>query len=226
MKNLFSSLLFFVLTITVKAQNENINQLKFGLLLGANASNLTLNGNLELNMKIAPSLGFDIGYNLSPNSSIHIQPMFTKIDANYRIGGFGYNDFRSYYADLDISTIKIPILYRYNLGNKAGKIHIESGMILNGIIHSFYKQTRGLCGIVSCSDIVSKGSFSNPITLSAFIGVGKTFKIGRFDIPLSLRYESYFNPQNITMSSDFGSQFSYNYAMKFRNLSLVTGFIF
>ncbi|QHV94723.1 GH3 domain-containing protein [Spirosoma endbachense] len=164
-------------------------------------------------------LGLELNLRLNKRSSFHLQPSYTSIDK--------LNANRKYWdiPSLGVSTIKIPLLYRYRILDTKISPFLELGTGYNQAINGYYRiHTYPMCDLVPCQvdpNFEFNYDLSTKSAVSAIGGIGANVTVGKISIPITVRYEHYVN--DLLFSARF---FGSGPQLQFENIALLTGINF
>ena len=159
--------------------------------------------------------GIDVNYRLNPRASLHAQPSWTRID-KVRPD----RDIYSLSPGFSITTIKIPLLYRYYILPTHRSLFVEVGVGYNQLVKSDYREEITMeCLIAPCPTYYTSNiPASNKSAISGLAGVGVNIELHKISIPITLRYERYLSDYT------FPGQYRERPApIKFESFALTTG---
>ncbi|QIP14022.1 outer membrane beta-barrel protein [Spirosoma aureum] len=221
MKKIYLCFIVIVLTMSdLVAQSKNVRW-GMGVFGGINRSRPELSTS---NVQSFPDhygllLGLDLNLRLNKRSSFHLQLSYTSIDK--------VNANRSYrdIPSLGVSTIKIPLLYRYRFLNTKIAPFLEVGVGYNQATKGYYRiHTYPICDPGPCQvdpNFEFNYDLSTKSAVSAIAGIGANVTLGKISIPITVRYEHYGN--DLLFSARF---FGSGPQLQFENISLLTGINF
>lgn len=225
MKNLSTYLLIFCTTLiysacnTLRAQQtlaSKASPFRMGLFAGLNYTNSFVNSQY-FSSQAGLLAGVEIQYQLSNQASLHLQPSWSQVaEANTR----------SNLSKLNLSTFKLPLLYRYYVSPGRRLFFVQTGLSYNYLTSSnFKKQYDFVCITSPCPNTGPDTPSSNKSTISGLAGVGVTIELQKISIPITLQYERYLGnylfPNDKFIFSDGEPT-----RVKFESFSLTTGINF
>jgi hypothetical protein len=189
MKRTLFSLLFTVICLsTLQAQElsyPKANRWGWGIVAGLNKSYPVFITGLPLhvNPNYSPTLGVDVNYRINNRSTLHIQPQWAQLNSAGSNGWYG--------PIYSITSVKLPVLYRYYLLPGKQSLFVEGGLSFNQIVESNYQEQQMVfCFAGPCPILYSQNLA--PITTSAvsgIAGIGLNLNLHKISIPVSFRYE-------------------------------------
>lgn len=221
MKALFTFLIAVGLfTNTAHAQEQTQSKrFNFGVFAGLNYSApvIRTQGIEHFDSKAALLTGVDLNYRLNRQSYLHIQPSWTQTNNTQR-QGYGPSIL------FNISTVKIPVMFRYYVLPNRKLFFVETGVGFNQIVKGSYRREIVVyCISGPClSELYEPdATLSNKLALSGIAGLGVNIPIQNISIPLTLRYERYANGHLLP-----GNEYHLTTPIKFENFALTTGVSF
>jgi hypothetical protein len=204
-------------TVSLQAQQATRppeRRFSYGLFAGVNHTGAYLP--TSLTRQVNPLAGVDLQYHLTPRSSLHLQPSWTQVSSD--------NAKSQLYAGasyaLRLAMLKVPVLYRYYIGENRKLFFVQAGGSYNLLTNSNFRQEYYVqCFVGPCPPVLAlNGAASNKSAISGIAGLGFNIELQRVSIPITFQYE-----RSIT-SYLFPSQFDAPpTAVKFDTFSLTTG---
>ncbi|WP_338868654.1 outer membrane beta-barrel protein [Spirosoma sp. SC4-14] len=223
MKQLIVSLLFFCLVAQyVQAQNI-VKRWGIGVLGGVNRTMplWTSNSSTAYDPAYQPIVGLDIQYRLNRHASLHLQPSYTRVN-DQRSQANNWSNIISTYS---LSSLKLPVLYRYRLFGSGTTPFFELGVGYNRAINgNGLVDSRYICDLIACPNdpmFYQQYSLTGKSAVSAIAGVGVNIELQKISIPIVLRYERYLSGH--TFTSDYNANSS---NLKVDGFMLLTGINF
>lgn len=227
MKQLAILFLFTCLVVSSIQAQSPIKRWGFGVLGGVNRttpiwpnnSSTYYESNYRFDPAYQPIFGLDIKYRLNRHASLHLQPSYTSIKDQRT---------KEYYWNLStysLSSIKLPVLYRYRLLGSSTTPFLELGASYNRAVSGKrLVDSRYICDLVACPNdpmFYQQYSLTGKSAVSAVAGVGVTIELQKISVPIVLRYERYLSDH--TFTSDYNAQPS---NLKVDGFMLLTGINF
>ncbi|MVM41077.1 outer membrane beta-barrel protein [Spirosoma sp. HMF3257] len=222
MKTLLTTLAALCLTVySLKAQENSpakTNQVKFGVFAGMNYAYSLVGYHYPIYFKPQASLlaGVDIQYRLTNQASLHLQPSWTQVtDAKSKS--------KNNYSTISLSTIKLPVVYRYYVSPNRKLFCIQTGLSYNYLTSSnFREQLDAVCITAPCPVFMGPDTpSSNKSAVSGMAGIGFSIELQKISVPITLQYERYFS--NYLFPNQYDAQPS---RVKFESFALTTGINF
>ncbi len=189
----------------------------YGVFAGVNYTGAYLP--TSLTRQVNPLAGVGLQYHLTRRSSLHLQPSWTKVSSdNARSQLYAGGSYA-----LRLAMLKLPVLYRYYLGEKRKLFFVQAGGSYNLLTGSNFRQEYYVqCIVGPCPPILAlNDAASNKSAVSGIAGLGFNIELQKISIPITFQYE-----RSIT-SYLFPSQFDAPpTGVKFDTFSLTTGINF
>jgi hypothetical protein len=157
--------------LSLKAQQAIMPQKRrfsYGVFAGVNYTGACLP--TSLTRQVNPLAGIDLQYHLTPRSSLHLQPSWTQVSSD--------NAKSQLYAGasyaLRLTMLKLPLLYRYYLGENQKLFFVQAGGSYNLLTNSNYRQEYYVqCIAGPCPPILALNeAASNKSAVSGIAGLG------------------------------------------------------
>ncbi|GAB2540807.1 hypothetical protein GCM10027085_34550 [Spirosoma aerophilum] len=160
--------------------------------------------------------GLDVFYPFSQRSSLHLQPSWASVSYGKTTSKY-WNQ-----LNFNISSIKIPLLYRYYFLTSSVSPFFDIGVGYNQAVSGSYtiQIPCDFCDYTTGGYTYTYG-LSNKSAMSVLGSIGTRFRIKKVSIPVLLRYERYLNSQSFATDVPV-----YNPRVQFQHIALLMGITF